>query len=270
MKDLPLTKNKLLSAQIYPWIADELSKLYYFSESHIRDIDGQIFLVDKMREVDAQNILKYSCLFPNRMIISSGDFFFLKRKEHAHVDIDFFRKLFWSRSLINEGIVHISPFCLRLDLVDGAADYENLKMMNENKVAFLDNCGLGQYPQNDLMRKIHIGIPWLENVQIFDYLDIIKSNKTEFEFLNYHLSKLSSLSENTNYFITTFVDEFKDANINIQIALEKKQASLKTKGVTTILSLCLTVIPLLIPANNVIDPKIISALLGVRNDKRSN
>lgn len=107
LSGLSLTRGKLLAAQKYPWIQDVaeiINSLYYDTEKHISDIDGQIFLVDEVRDQNHQNIFKYSCVFPDRMIVSSGEFHYLDKKQYALVDVVFFRKLFWSKDLLLNGI----------------------------------------------------------------------------------------------------------------------------------------------------------------------
>lgn len=82
---------------------------------------------------------------------------------------------------------------------------------------------------------------------LWDYLDIINSNQTEFIFFIHYLAKLSQLTENSNEYLIKFVQDFNEAAINIQIALEKKKSELKAKGLATAISVCLTAIPMLLP-----------------------
>lgn len=272
LDNLELTNSKLVSAQKYPWIknlADIIMSLYYDTEKYIRDIDGQIFLVDEIQHHDYQNIFKYSCIFPDRMIVSSGEFHYLDKSEYALIDIDFFRKLFWGKDLLLNGIIHISPFSLCTDIIDGEGDINNalieeltLPDKNKKKIAQLDQTGIGDIEHISFVDKVFIKMPWLSNADISDYLDIINSNKTEFMFYNQYLSKLSNASESTMEYLNQFTADFNDANINIQIALEKKQSELKAKGIAAALSLCLTAIPIFIPQICPVDPQILSAFLG--------
>ena len=269
---LILEKNKLLSAKRYTWvgeIAKMVNSLYYEAEDHITNIDGQIFLVNQVKKNNYENIMKYSCVFPDRTIISSGDFFYLNKGEFSFIDIDFFYKLFWCKDLLLQGIVHISPFYLRTDIIEGAADYENCMIEqldlpgdNKKKIAELDDCGLGLFQDNKIIKKIYLTMPWLENACISDYIDIVNKNRAEFDFYNKCLSNISNISSNTDVFIKKYLEDYKEASKNIQIALEKKQSELRVKGITTFISLCLTAIPYFIP-EGCVDPDIISAFLGV-------
>lgn len=255
--DKPLTHNRLFSAQNYPWIAEVaeiINSLYYTTEAHIGNTDGQIFLVDEIKESGCQDILKYSCIFPDRMIISSGEFHYLNNPQFALVDIDFFRKLFWAQELLLNGIVHISPFYRCCDLVDGEGNKDNAMLeyltlpdQNMKKIAQLDRSGIGGVEHIPFVDKVFVALPWLQNACIQDYLDIINSNQTEFIFFNHYLAKLSQLTENSNEYLKKFVQDFNEAAINIQIALEKKKSELKAKGLATAISVCLTAIPMLLP-----------------------
>lgn len=266
---LSLVENKLLSAQKYSWtgeIAKLINSLYYKTEKYIGDIDGQIFLIDKIGTSYYEDVMKYSCVFPNRTIMSSGDFHYLNKPEYAFIDIDFFAKLFYCKKLILEGIVHISPFKLFTDLQDGIPDgafMESLKLPSKNmkKIAELDECGLGAYQGNKLISKLFVAMPWLKNAKVEDYIDIVNKFQAEFECYNHCLAGISGVTEDTETFIKKYLNDYKEASINLQIAMEKKQSELRTKGITTMLSLCLTAIPYLLP-EGCIDANVVSAFLG--------
>lgn len=266
---LNLDENKLLSAQKYSWIgeiAKLVNSLYYKTEKYIGEIDGQIFLIDKVGTSNYENVMKYSCVFPNRTIMSSGDFHYLDKPEYAFIDIDFFSKLFYCKNLLLEGIVHISPFQLLTDSEEGIPDgafIENLRLPDKNKkkIAELDECGLGAYQGNQLISKLFVAMPWLENAKVEDYIDIVNKFQAEFECYNHCLAGISGVTEDTETFIKKYLNDYKEASINLQIAMEKKQSELRTKGITTMLSLCLTAIPYLLP-EGCIDANVVSAFLG--------
>lgn len=272
VKKLSLIESKLLSAQKYPWIgeiAGLVNELYYNTEKYIGDVDGQIFLIDKVETSNYENIMKYSCVFPNRTIMSSGDFHchYSSKSEYAFIDVDFFYKLFYCKKPLLEGIVHISPFQLLTDIEDdGKPDggfIETLKLPDKNKkkIAELDECGFGAYQGNKLISKLFVAMPWLENARVEDYIDIVNKFQAEFECYNYCLASISGVTEDTETFIKKYLNDYKEASINLQIAMEKKQSELRTKGITTIVSLCLTAIPYLLPVG-CIDANIVSAFLG--------
>lgn len=267
--DKPLTHNRLFSAQNYPWVADVaklINFLYYTTEDHIGSTDGQIFLVDEIKENHHQDILKYSCIFPDRMIMSSGEFHYLNDAQFALVDIDFFRKLFWARELLLNGVVHISPFYRCCDLVEGEGNKDNAMLeylslpdQNKKKIAQLDQVGIGGIEHIPFVEKVFVSLPWLQNARIQDYLDIINSNQTEFVFFNHYLAGLSQMTVNSDEYLKKFIKDFEEATINIQIALDKKKRELKAKGIETTIGVCLTAIPLLLPDKI---PQMVPAILG--------
>lgn len=268
---LTLDKNNLLSAQRYPWIGEiaELAvNLYYNAERHIRDIEGQIFLVNKVKPSNYQDIMKYSCIFPNRTIMSTGNLFYSNEKQYSFIDIDFFFKLFNCKNMLLQGIVDISPYSYCVDFVKGAANYEdsiitNLELpdSNKKKIAELDQCGFGNYQNNNPINKLFIAMPWLENARIEDYIDIVNKYRTEFEYYNFCLANMSELTNDIDSFINKYIYDYQEANINIQIALEKKKAELKKQGIHTAISICLTIVPYVLTKTG-IDINMLQAILG--------
>lgn len=269
---LDLSHGKLLSAQKYSWVAglaSILNTMYYDTEKHIGELGGQFFLVDEMKKEYAQDLMKYSCLFPDRMVVSAGEFHYLDDPNYAFVDIDFFRKLFLGKDLLLRNIVHISPFYLCTDIKKGEGDIKNamleyltLPKENEKKIAYLDRAGSGEESIHPVIQSISVALPWLKNASIDDYVDIISQNKNEFLNYNNYLSHLSQESEDTQDFIARYTQDYEEATTNIRISLEKKRAELKRKGFFTALSICLTIIPIVLPQNIGITNGILSTILG--------
>lgn len=270
LSSLELINNKLVSAKKYPWIADLASMidaLYDVTDEYIQNTKGQLFLVDEIAETAHNNIFNYSCVFPDRMIISAGEFHFLDNKEKAFVDISLFKKLFWGKDLLENNIVRISPFyrCTNFnddgDFNNSLVEYLTLPESNKSKIAQLDKSGVLGIDQVDFVNKIIVDLPWLTNAKPEDYLEIIEKNKIEFELYNNNLAKLSIVSENTEQFLQNFKQDFIDANINIRQALERKKDSLRKKGISTAIGICLTGIPFVFK-DQISDPQIVSSIIG--------
>ena len=271
LQSLEVSHGKLLSAQKYPWISELapiLKNMYYNAENHISELGGQFFLVDEMKSKYSRNLMKYSCLFPERMIVSAGEFHFLDDPNQAFIDLDFFRKLFLGKDLLLNNIVHISPFYLCTDLKgDGdiknaMLEYLTLPDANKKKVAFLDRAGSGTDQLNPIVKSVFVSLPWLKGARIQDYVEIISDNKNEFLHYNQYLSKLSQETDDTQQFVARYAKDYNEAAKNIQISLEKKKADLKRKGIITAVSLCLTIIPMVLPASIGIDKGTLSGILG--------
>ena len=100
---LKTKKNNLLYAGDYPWIGDIakiMNGFYSTADRFISDSTGKVFLVDQMKKQDHEE-LKYSCVFPNRMIISAGNFVYLDDPSQAFVDSELIKKLLWSKKLLS-------------------------------------------------------------------------------------------------------------------------------------------------------------------------
>ena len=95
-----------------------------------------------------------------------------------------------------------------------------------------------------------------------DYLEIIKGNEKEFENYNLTVTRMLDSNDDIDKLIRDLGYDFREANTNIAIALEKKKNELKSKGITTLLSFTVTMIPLMIPGISEVDPALISTLLG--------
>ena len=271
LKSLELTNGKLLAAQKYPWISELapiLKSMYYSAEEHICNLGGQFFLVDEMKKDYSEELMKYSCLFPERMIVSAGEFHYLDDPNQAFIDIDFFRKLFLGKNLLLNNIVQISPFYLCTDLENDGdfrnamLEYLTLPDANQKKVAFLDRAGCGNNKLSPFVKSVFVSLPWLKGADIQDYVEIITKNKSEFLHYNQYLSKLSRETIDTQEFVTRYAKDYNEAATNIQISLEKKRAELKRKGIVTAVSICLTIIPLVLPSNIGIDKEVVSSFLG--------
>lgn len=270
LSSLELINNKLVSAKKYPWIAElalKIDELYDLTDEYIQGTEGQLFLVDEIAESAHNNIFNYSCVFPDRMIISAGEFHFLDNKEKAFVDISLFKKLFWGKDLLTNNIVRISPFYRCTNLNDDGnfnnslVEYLTLPESNKSKIAQLDKSGVLGVDQVDFVNKIVIALPWLINAKPEDYLEIIQKNKTEFELYNNNLARLSMVSENTEQFLQNFKQDFIDANINIRQALERKKDSLRKKGIATTIGICLTGIPFIFK-DQISDPQTFLSVIG--------
>ena len=100
-------KETLLYSKDYPWIGaicGILNDFYSFTEQNIENVKGQLFMVDRIDEQDHNNLFKYSCIFPGRMIVSVGRLFYLDDPDTAFLDIEFFYKLFWGRCLFENDL----------------------------------------------------------------------------------------------------------------------------------------------------------------------
>ena len=265
-------RRTLLYSKDYPWIGNIcqiVNDFYDDTERFIEESTGQLFMVDQMSTDNHENLLKYSCIFPNRMIVNTGNLLYLNDPDQAFLDIQFFYKLFWGRQLFEKNLLRITPFYRRTELVPGEGNLDNclteyltLPEENKKKIAELDRCGDHEFGQLIQRDRIFLMMPWLINADIDTYLEIIDKNKLEFEAYNLNLERIGKNADNIEVFLTDFDTNLKEANINIAIELEKKQKELKKLGLFTGIGIAITAIPFILPAGCPVDPSLLSKLMG--------
>lgn len=262
----------LIYSKDYPWvgtICQIVDGFYSDTERYIEKTSGQIFMVDQMSNENYDNLLKYSCIFPNRMILSSGQLLYLNDPNQAFIDVEFFQKLFWSKSLLDKDLIRISPFSRHTEIKPGLGDPSNCLIEflsfaddEKKKIAELDSCGT--YGIGTPVKKncIYLMMPWLQNADISTYLEIIERNKNEFEAYNLNLQRIAENTDDIEAFLKEFDGDLKEANINIACEMEKKQRELKNRGIITALSVAITAIPFFIPEMDLINPEVYSKIMG--------
>lgn len=265
-------KGYLLSSKDYPWVGTICSianEFYSDIESHIADIPGQVFMVDHIDESVHENIFKYSCVFPGRMIVSVGELFYLDNPKNALIDIDFFYKLFWGKELLKNNLVKFSPFYRYAEGTPGEGnrddclvEYLTLPDENEKKIAELDKCGTHGFGTVIKDNHIFLSMPWLYNASIDTYLEIINKYKNEFELYNTQLARLSDNASCTEDFLRNFEYDLKEANANISIELEKEKAKLRKQGIATVLGVAITAIPFAFSGDPVLGSAAAQSILG--------
>lgn len=115
----------------------------------------------------------------------------------------------------------------------------------------------------NMLNKLYIGLPWLKNARVEDYIDIV--NKYHDYFLKYSMEvrKASEATDDINKFQYDLVKDIQESIIDIRIALEKKKSELKAKGIATTIGVLFTTMTFLIPnVYSVINPEWLSAVLG--------
>lgn len=266
------SQNRLFERE-YLWVKDISSIIenqFNYVNNSLRTLEGQYFLAENMNDKNSNSLAKYACIFPKRTIISSGDLFLdmsgteegevCLDERNAAIDINLLYKIFWLHPLLENGLAFISPLTRTYDVGGSSISEGILAGDGQKKIAQLDDCGTSQA---NLVDNICVGLPWLLNARIEDYVEIVSKYETEFENYNHYLSKISKIATSGEEYTRQFVYDFKESQTDMVIALQKKQRELKTKGITTAISICLTAIPLILPnLNSVIDPKILSSLLG--------
>lgn len=203
------------------------------------------------------DIPKLSCLFPSRTIISTPVAF---REDIGIIGIRFeyepvFMELYNNnKDLINQNIIKLF---FMYDFKDFDLDDSDNHELKIPTVLY------NSRTKSNVLNEIQMRLPWLYNARYQDYLEIIDKYKVEFEIYTNHIDKISRIASNQDCLTDTFVNEFKDAMLDIRISLEKKQRELKMKGIETIVGFIFTAIPLILPELfKEISPELLSGILG--------
>lgn len=202
---------------------------------------------------------KYACLFPKRSIIDAGTIIFDDYGRSA-VEVYTLEVYLRFRELIRYGIVDFIPIYLIINC-NSIRQVENTTQVfiNSNPFFSQSDFNAATKPVNHMLIKI----PWLKNARIEDYIDLVKSNQLQFE--NYGLKVNEVIkSNNIELFSETLIKELNEASIELSILLQTKQKELRTKGIVTTFGICCTIIPFLFPQiSEIVEPKLLSSLLGV-------
>lgn len=220
-----------------------------------------------------ESISKYLCVFSQRAYISAGSLHCRSESKSLLLDADTdeVKRLlgiyYLYREIIKNNIAIYVPYSMsikginirRVESENGYTTFpffdlpQTVKLYNSNYDSFLHKS----------VSKLYVGLPWLFNARVEDYIEIINKYETQFSNYNKKVREISLATNDIEEFNSLLVKEFQEAVIDIRIALEKKKTALKVKGITTILGICMTTIPYICPQiSQYVDPKILSALLG--------
>lgn len=228
--------------------------------SNLNNSKGQYFhvlnyadgYVDKLKH----DIDMISCLFPKRLIVTS----FLKQGDMKYLLANIYKDY---KDLIKAGVLD-----LYIETVERGLNWNPEKDSNTlPEVMKKSNIMLLTQSYSDLQYEgIKILLPWLQNARSEDYLELIHKYDLQFEIYCKQIDKICKIAKNPEELTQLFIQEVKDAFIDIRIALEKKHEELYRKGINTVVGSVATVIPLLLPEDiNSVSPELLSGILGATN-----
>jgi len=243
-------------------IGEILLQEYIRLEKSLLTIQGEYFCFNSGGSLDLSHtnmISKYSCIFPKRTIIQSSRcevLDFANKQNISDSHFEFLLKYIAYKPLITSGIAYFAPMTL------SEKNQESDPLYNRENVAHL--LKLGQMEnEEEILSCLHIALPWLYEVSINDYLDIVKEYPLEFENYNLYLQKIAMATHGKIELTQQLAKEIMEISLNIEIALQKKKSELKTRGVVSFIGVCLTCIPVFVPEiSQYFNPEILSTLLG--------
>lgn len=221
---------------------------------------------------EINDIAKYLCVFSKRAYIATGriDFGYtltgnsklfyresgLTNNRTIKIYVAF-RELFKSQIAFfapTSGYIDNYPFFS--DSYDFLTPLLNKGYKNVNSSSFYKI-------SDDMFNKLYIGLPWLKNARVEDYIEIV--NKYHDYFLKYSIEvrKAAEATDDIDKFQYDLIKDIQEAIVDIRIALEKKKSELKAKGIVTTIGVLFTTMSFLIPdVCSVINPEWLSAILG--------
>lgn len=258
IKDIhTLERNKnLLDDNIANLITEILLSNRYLLSDTLSNTSGIFFCFDlENRTTAASTISKYSCIFPNRTIIQSTMLFYNTRDQHFPQINMFLNNYIHFKPVIRNHIAFFSPYYVETDGAEGDNLYNKECIVHTNKET--------NYEEVKCLNTLNFAIPWLYNARLEDYIDLKEKYNIQFENLNLHIAQLSKAALGKQELTYQIAQEISESCLEMSIALQKKQNELKTKGIYTLLGLCMTAIPFLVgDLQQIINPAILSTLLG--------
>ena len=261
-----VSADNSLDEKKYPWVYD-IAKLLY---NHMQDSTTPTIFFSLREKVyrkkqlyidkySVETSAKYACLFPKRSIIDAGTIIF-DDNGCSSVEVYTLEAYLRFRELIRYGIVDFMPICLIINC-NSIRQVENTTQVfiNSDPSFLQSNFNAAIKPVNHMLIKI----PWLKNARIEDYIDLVKGNQLQFENYGLKVNEVIKLN-NIELISETLIKELNEASIELSILLQTKQKELRTKGIVTTLGICCTIIPFLFPQiSEIVEPKLLSSLLGV-------
>lgn len=258
-------------------------------ESKLSKVDRQLFasgLIKAMEENEngqylfhraylnerVEDIAKYLCVFSKRAYIGAGNIDFgytqgenskLYFHESGSINNRAIKIYIAFRELLKKQIAFFAPTSGYVDDFPFSSNpYDFLTPLLNNGYKRVNSSNFYQITDN-MLNKLYIGLPWLKNARVEDYIDIV--NKYHDYFLKYSIEvrKAADDTDDINKFQYDLIKDIQEVIIDIRIALEKKKSELKTKGVVTSIGVLFTTMSFLIPdVYSVVNPEWLSAILG--------
>lgn len=242
----------------YPWIKDICNLLkenmYKENKKMIEASDKEI-IIDDLISYENTELLKYSIFFPGKTVLSAGDILLLD--DGISINEKCLYNFFNSKELIKSNLV---TFCPSATYYECRGGLEGAWLDKYCSDKFISIRQLNPSTQNG--KNIFIGLPWLYNVEINDYIKLIAENEVEFQNYSLYLSKIWKYANGEELIRKEDLYEIKEFILHMQIMLEKSKSKIKTKTTTIILGMCFTIIPYIISQKYNFDITLLSAILG--------
>ena len=221
---------------------------------------GQYFQINGMNCINKYQLSKFSCFFPGRTIVSAGD---IKKRDDCYcIQASSLFNFFFSDIISENDMGLYTP-----NSVNGQTLKSIISRSRDTyKIADLDVIREGNNwtsKNNPVVNFMYMGLPWLYNARIEDYIELVNKYEDEFECYNSYIRQLAKTATDATELTRDLVNKINDLNTELRIKLEIKKDDLRKKGITTFVGMCLTGIPYLLSVKfNEIDPSLLNGLIG--------
>lgn len=221
---------------------------------------GQYFQINGMNCINKYQLSKFSCFFPGRTIVSAGDI--KKNEDYYCIQASALFNFFFSDIISENDMGLYTPNSVNGNTLKSIVSRSGDKY----RIADLDTVLEGKNwtsKNNHIVDMMYIGLPWLYNARIEDYIELINKYENEFESYNGFIRELAKTATNEAELTRDLVNKINDLKIDMNIKLEIKKEELWKKGIRTFVGVCLTGIPYLISMKyKEVDPSLLSGLMG--------
>lgn len=240
----------------------------YYDSYQYNQLSGQYISVNP-RLCHNDLISNYMCLFPKRALIETSSLLsYIDMTPHngESYDLppnDFMKQFFQFKNLIQHNIAFLYP-------INKHEETEKLDGTIFDSTSIIPLKNVANVSQNGNLNRIlqqpdifYMAFPWLYNARTDDFIEICDKYPSEFDCLANAVEKIAQASNGQTDLQTDVLTELKDAMVNIQISFEKKKATLKSKGITTVVGIALTCVPFAVSKYfENFDPSLLQTILG--------
>lgn len=268
VNNLVVDKAGYVDSLSYPWIKNVYEILFENNVAAQTELaiwgsdPGQYFQINRLNCINKYQLSKFSCFFPGRTIISAGD---IKKGENVcYIQRNTLFNFFFSDIISENDLGLFTPNSINGNTLRSIISESNSK--NQYRIADLDivkSSSDWAIENNPVIKMMYVGLPWLYNARVEDYIDLINQYENEFENYNSYVRELAKVATNESELTQVLVNQINDLKIDLNIKLDLKKEELKKKGITAVIGVCLTGIPFLISSKYIeIDPNLLSTLVG--------
>lgn len=293
------TKNLQMTSQECFENALKISSIYTLNDvdddEKLSKIDFSLFALGLMKAIDENqegqflyhrpslnnkidDVAKYLCVFSKRAYINVGNIdFFINMDTTSMNGVSGFHernssipnrtiKLYITfRELIRNGIVFFAPS-------SGYLEYPAFSLWDDS-YNFLGpllsegyrriDCSRFSIISEDMVKKMYVGLPWLKNARVEDYIEIANQYQDLFLRYSYQVRKVADATNDINMFQYDLIKDIEEAMADIRISIEKKKEELRVKGIYTAIGIIFTTIPFLFSGTFLnINPEWLTAVMG--------